>query len=496
MKLFKKEANNYTFYGVLFGLLFPLAGTLLEVISHPNGSFIESFIQLQQSSKLLWIIDSVPFWLGLFARLIGSKQDLVNDYYENLESQVEERTNELVSTNLSLMLEIDKRKETEDQLKNSKETAEKASQVKSEFLANMSHEIRTPMNAILMAAKLLMKETISKSQREFSEMIYHSTYSLLTIINDILDYSKLESGKIEIDNISFDLRRVIKDVHTLLKETVRDKNIKFTYMFPEQFPHYLVGDPNRLRQILMNLVGNALKFTHEGFVRINISTTPEKDNQHNITIAVEDSGIGISELQKEKIFKKFSQADGSVSRKFGGTGLGLAISKRLSVLMGGDIQLDSKENIGSTFSVTISLEETTEKFLHPSAEMKNLKRSYNRTVLLVDDNKLNQKVATKVINKLGITVDLANNGEEALEMVGKKEYDLIFMDLQMPIMDGFTATQKIRASTEEYARTPIIAMTANAVEEDRKKCLDMGMNAFVTKPLVIKKIISELDNIF
>ncbi|RNC85976.1 MAG: response regulator [Balneola sp.] len=390
-----------------------------------------------------------------------------------------------------------------DSLKTAKEQAEESSQAKSQFLSTMSHEIRTPLNAVIGLSGLLSESELNEKQKEFSQTIKTSGETLLSILNNILDYSKIESEKIELEHKEFDLKKLIQNVIEVNSPSFNDKDIKLSYELGNDVPLQLVGDSTRLQQILLNLVSNAVKFTEKGSVLIKVSSLSKKSNPKLLKFEVSDTGIGIPDDKVNRLFESFSQVDASTTRKYGGTGLGLAISKRLVELMGGTIEVSSKEKEGSTFSFTIQLFEITIK-----EPPKDTKESDTETqsegatfeklsVLVAEDNMINQKVAIRILEQLDIVPDIANNGEEAAEMVSKNKYDLVFMDMEMPVMDGLDATREIRKQKDTLPFNPkIIAMTANALPGYREKCLEAGMDDFITKPVSTDSIRSILATWF
>jgi CheY-like chemotaxis protein len=375
------------------------------------------------------------------------------------------------------------------ELQKNKEAAERANRAKSDFLAVMSHEMRTPMNAIIGMTDLTLQLPISKEARENLEIIKTASRTLLELINDILDLSRIERGQLEIDSEPFDLRLVLKDVYVLYEITARNKGIAFECNCSISGDAVYIGDPLRIKQVVINLVGNAIKFTKKGFVRLSVDIIDELDElgRKTLLFTVEDSGIGIPADRLEDIFDAFVQADSSTSRHFGGTGLGLNISKRLVELMGGRIGVESDLGKGSKFRFSIPLVPTeTEKLVRPLDHFDELTEdSANYKILIAEDNEFNQILIRKVLEKVGHKVEIVNNGKDVIGMLRSGQYDLILMDVMMPEMDGFEATRLIRndASGIINNKIPIIAMTAHAMQGDRERCLSAGMNDYVAKPI-------------
>ncbi|PZO40515.1 MAG: hypothetical protein DCF19_11470 [Pseudanabaena frigida] len=408
--------------------------------------------------------------------------------------------------------DISNRKQIEIALAEAKETAEAANKAKSEFLANMSHELRTPMNGVLGMVQILSTTKLTEQQQSFVKTIRDSGDALLTVINDILDFSKIESGMLEIEPSNFVLEDVIRSVCTLLHSQAIDKQIDLQYAISPVIPTTIFGDHTRLRQILLNIVGNAIKFTQYGQVSISVnSRLLSQPNQYELSFEIADTGIGITGDRIDKLFQPFTQADASISRKYGGTGLGLSISKSLVELMGGTIWVKSGNQIGGNppsiwrlqlnnssvshgstfyFTIGVSTSSVTEQplgFLLEQMMIDNkMAEKFPLRILLVEDNKVNQMVANLMLEQLGYCADVANNGLEAVQAVQSQSYDLIMMDLQMPEMDGLTAARLIRSKLMSQAR--IIAMTADATPEDRQICLEAGMDDYISKPIDMQEI--------
>jgi len=373
----------------------------------------------------------------------------------------------------------------DEQLLVAKKVAENANLAKSQFLAQMSHEIRTPMNGVLGIASLLMHTSLNEKQSKFVRTIHNSGESLLNLINDILDFSKIEAGKLELELLPFNLRDMTEETVELLSEHALEKKVNLACFVDSDVPAHVTGDPGRLRQILMNLLGNALKFTSHGEVLLFVFVEQSHNKDVYLRFEIRDSGIGIKKEKQEDIFAAFSQADEYTTRKFGGTGLGLAICRRLVDLMGGEIGVESAEGKGATFWFTtvFTIGSSSEIAINEQPEIATAQH-FDVSILVVEDNLTNQIVAEGTLEKMGCKVDLANNGVEAIAATEKKKYELIFMDCQMPVMDGYKATENIRKIEKENGteRVPIIALTAHAMKGDRERCFAVGMDDYIAKP--------------
>jgi signal transduction histidine kinase/DNA-binding response OmpR family regulator len=378
-----------------------------------------------------------------------------------------------------------------------RDVAESTSRSKSEFLATMSHEVRTPMSGILGISELLLDTPLSAEQRDYVQTILNSGKNLLAISNDILDISKIDAGKLELETIAHDPRETVRDVVALFAPRASAKGLVLESEVAADVPSHIMGDPGRLRQILSNLVGNSLKFTVDGFVRIEVGVAERKDGDLLLAFTVVDSGIGMTADQQSKLFRPYLQGDASTHRRFGGTGLGLSICLRLVEMMGGSFAVESTPNEGSRFTFTMRCLVAGDgaRRVEPQASIP-LDRRFDGCILLVDDNAINRKVAHAALKGLGVEVVEAENGRAALETLERERFDLVLMDMNMPIMDGLEATQRIRAAeaANQSTRLPILAMTANVLPEALNACRDAGMDGFVPKPFLKAQMIEALSN--
>ncbi|MBO6521972.1 MAG: response regulator [Rhodospirillales bacterium] len=438
---------------------------------------------------------------GEFAGYRGSGRDVTAEEtaqrrMRESEARLQRNVRQLEASRQELEESTAKMAELAERYAIEKDRAEASERSKSEFLASMSHEIRTPMTGVMGFADMLMDSPLAPEDRDKVIKIKGATQSLLTIINDILDLSKLDAGRLKIENLDFNIRNAVEEVIDLVRERARVKNLRLNIDFPDDIEAGINGDPTRFRQVLINLVGNAVKFTHKGGVGVRATMVNEQDKSF-IEFRVIDTGIGISPENQKKLFSDFSQADASISRHYEGTGLGLAISKRLVELMGGRIWVESKEGVGSEFCFTLPFRKATSDVAGEARfhAIEHFKTTRPLHILVAEDNKLNQRIIAATLQKFGHDAVLVEDGMQAVERVGKEEFDLILMDIRMPDMSGPDATRAIRSRHDRWANIPIIALTADAMEEHIRGYIEAGMNACVTKPIDRSVLVNTMNEV-
>ena len=431
----------------------------------------------------------------LIAALCASRlrtEKLLHHAGKELENRVANRTTQLARANRELRQEIEERSLLQEDLRKARDAAVQSARLKSEFLANMSHEIRTPMNGVIGMTGLLLETPLGEEQKRFAQIIRTSGESLLTIINDVLDFSKVEAGKLDLETLDFNLRETIESLIEMFSSRAREQADELEALICPEVPLALRGDAGRLRQILTNLIGNAIKFTRGGMITIRVENLGETDGGVRLKFSVADTGEGIPEAVQSRLFQPFTQSDASTTRRFGGTGLGLSISKRLVEMMNGEIGLESELGKGATFWFVITLEkqaaapaEAEDEGIHitATADLQPVAEAKSKRILIVEDNSVNQLVAQNMLKNFGYRSDVAADGREALRALEIIPYDLVLMDCQMPEMDGYEATREIRARSWQARAVPIIALTAHATGGEREKCLRAGMDDYISKPV-------------
>jgi PAS domain S-box-containing protein len=422
-------------------------------------------------------------------------------FWAQLETTVSQDSDSGVHAFRAVVSDITDRKRAEEESRHVKQVAEAANAAKSLFLANMSHEIRTPMSAILGMTELALGEELAPAVRDYLQMARESAEMLMDLLNGILDLSRIEAGRFDLESMPFGLRRLMEQVVNPQGIRASEKGLDLVYDLPPEVPDRLVGDPLRLRQVLTNLVGNAVKFTDQGEIIVRGTVKSQDAEQVTLQFSVTDTGIGIAPEQRQRIFASFTQADASTTRQYGGSGLGLTISQKLVELMGGRIWVESQFGRGSTFCFTVRLKLQQEGVAEvgiPDRQVPKPLSPLTRSlrVLLAEDTPANQKLVIHVLTKRGHVVETACNGQQALDLIDQRDFDVNLMDVQMPVMDGFQATAAIRKLPDpRKARLPIIAMTAHALKGDDKRCMEAGMDAYIAKPLDTRELVRLVESL-
>jgi PAS domain S-box-containing protein len=431
--------------------------------------------------------------LALNGQITKSTSELQGIWFETLYQPIRDEKGKITGLN-SFSFDITDRVASEKALKKAKDMAEESVKAKEQFFTNMSHEIRTPMNGIIGLSAVLRKTELSEEQRTYLEAIHTSSERLLIIINDLLDFSKMEAGKMQLEETTFNLRELISQNIDLLTPKAAERGNRLKVIVDQEVPADVVGDPVRLSQVLTNLIGNAIKFTENGLIRVVVDNIKDSPDSATLEFEIQDSGIGIPEDKLNAIFESFTQASNDTTRKYGGTGLGLTISRQLIEMAGGNLKVRSKLGEGSTFTFMLPFRKNSQKTQPKTEEQLDIDpRDLGKVrVLLAEDNEINQLLARKVITDWGFELDIAANGRIAVDMLKEKDYDVVLMDMQMPEMDGYEATVYIRNELGPKSNIPIIAFTAHATKTEIGRCMLAGANAYVSKPLKPNELLSEI----
>jgi len=464
-----------------------------SLVQDENGAVIAESI-----SDVFAYLETLENYLGtLYRQRAEMEFEEIIDKGWTHPSNVVELTRSLEIEQKQKFVLNDQLKALSRDLASAKRTAAMASSAKTSFLANMSHEIRTPMNGVLASSELLMDTNLDEEQSELTGLICRSSNSLITILNDILDLSKIEAGKLEFESIPYNLIEVVNDACELNAAKAAKKCVKIQLDVEEGVPHIVKGDPTRYRQVLMNLVGNAIKFTQQGEVSITVGFDKIDNRRYNIIVEISDTGIGIPKDRIDRIFENYAQASDGTTREYGGTGLGLTISKNLIDLMKGMIEVESEEGKGASFTITVPMERVTPREL---AGFKDddapQTRHYGKKVLVAEDDVINQRVIKKMLAKVGVDADIVYDGGAAIQAANNRKYDLIMMDIGMPVLDGLNASKLILSGSGLNQGTPILALTGSVMKEEKDEFLNAGMHGVMSKPIRLSELIKELDRFF
>ncbi|MEI7840978.1 MAG: ATP-binding protein [Methylococcaceae bacterium] len=488
---FNKKLQNYFF--IILGvfvttllLALYLSSQLQRIVSRPIINLVNFIHDVTESKK--YNLQANKESNDEFGDLIDAFNEMLVQL--NLSFQKRDEAQQALSHNLTHLEDIVSAQTLD--LQKSLEVADAANRSKSDFLANMSHEIRTPMNAIIGMTYLVQRTNLNDNQRNHIDKIGVAAQALLSIINDILDFSKIEAGKLALENTVFSLDNLLSDSLDILKIKAEQKNVPLFCVVSPDTPRQLLGDSLRLGQILVNLISNAVKFTSQGEVVLTVTSKNSANHIVELCFSIRDTGIGMTDEQINSLFQPFSQADSSITRQYGGSGLGLTICKQLATLMGGEISVNSVYGTGSTFTFTVTLAQAAFNQVAQIVEKLPIQNYHAQQILLVDDNEINQEIAYELLTSMGLQVQVANNGKEGLTRALAEPFDLILMDIQMPIMDGLTATRLIRLE-KSLDDLPIVAMTAHAMQGDKEKSLAAGMNDHLTKPIEVEKLVAMLN---